>query len=147
MKYIFNSLGSNYSFDFVMESLKLLVFRPKYYVNNDKLAKYLQTYYKGVAFLFYKGRGAITSCLNGFSVREGDRVLIQAFTCLAVEEGVLASGSEPVFVDVGKKSLNMTLSNLKKAYKKHPKSKAVIVQHTLGYPADIEVISKWCEKK
>src|SRR5690606_31002986 len=40
----------------------------------------------------------------------------------------------------------LNIETLEKALKQNPKAKALIVQHTLGYPADIEAIASWCKK-
>jgi dTDP-4-amino-4,6-dideoxygalactose transaminase len=52
---------------------------------------------------------------------------------MAVAEGIIASGGTPVWVDIERRSLGMDPEHLSLAIT--PKTKAVVVQHTLGIPA------------
>lgn len=146
MKVVFNSLGSNYSLPFVAKSLAQLL------SNGEKaevkeLEKTLSKTFQGKAYAFYKGRQAIEFCLRYFSIGKGDCVLTQAFTCWAVEEGIGKSGAKPVFVDTGKISFNLSVKSLERAFQGAKGVKALIVQHTFGYAADVDKLSRWCDKK
>lgn len=151
MKSIFNSLGSNYSFNFVMLALKQIIFEGDD-SNVSKLHKYLDNEFNGRSFLFYKGRDAIEFALKillssderNSSVK--GKVLTQAFSCFAVEEGINRAGAIPVYVDIDENSTNMSVKTLSKAFEKNQDSKAVLVQHSLGIPADIINIQKWCKQ-
>lgn len=95
--------------------------------------------------LFVKGRQAIEAALRRIGVKSGDEVILQAFTCVAVVEPILNLGAVPVYADVTSKSLNPSLENIKKVVSE--KTKAVILQHTLGYVnVENEEIVGWCEK-
>lgn len=144
MRPVFNSLGSNYSLSFVLQALFAI---SRIYNREDilLLEKTLSRLFKGKAYAFYKGRDAIEFALSNFKVGKGDRVLTQAFTCWAIEEAIIRSGAEPVFVDLDINHLNPSVKNLKESYKDTANVKAVIIQHTFGYPADIEPIRLWCE--
>lgn len=101
------------------------------------------------AFLFYKGRDAITFALEVMGVGQGDLVLTQAFSCHAIEAAILRVGAKPVYVDVAKDSLNLSPDTLNKAKIVCPEPdrlKAVLVQHTFGVPADIKEIKAWCRR-
>jgi dTDP-4-amino-4,6-dideoxygalactose transaminase len=73
-------------------------------------------------------------------------VITQAFSCYAVEEGIVRAGMKAVYADVGTNSINLDIETLSEALKKYPNAKAVLVQHSLGVPADSAAIKKWCDQ-
>lgn len=149
MKPIFNSLGSNYSFKFVIKAFGE-IFKFKSNLNEQKylskLNEYLSDNYDGKSYLFYKGRDAIEFALRILFEEKKSKVLTQGFSCYAVEEGITRAGMIPVYVDIGDKSSNMTVDSIEKSFEKNKDAKAVLVQHSLGIPADIFAIRKWCDK-
>lgn len=147
---MFNSLGSNYNLSFVLTALRNLGGSDAKY--EKELKRALEKKFKGQATLVYKGRDAIELILKSFTIGEGDLVLTQAFTCHAIEEAITRVGAEPVYVDLVKAGLNPSVETLQVAFEKasHDKDKkvkAVLVQHTLGIPADVEKIAAWCKKR
>jgi dTDP-4-amino-4,6-dideoxygalactose transaminase len=83
-----------------------------------------------------KGRVALYHMLRALGIGRGDEVIIQAFTCLAVPSPILLTGAKPVYVDIGPQGYNIDMFQLKK--KITSRTKAVIIQHTFGIPADIK---------
>ena len=144
MKPIFNSLGSNYSFGFALKAVGLL-FMPNIGAQSA-LRQELGKRFGGEVHLLYKGRDAIQCALEGLGIGRGDEVLTQALTCYAIEEAILRAGAVPVFVDIEKNYLNLSVATLRQAYGRARAPRAVIVQNTLGVPADIENIRKWCNE-
>ena len=49
-------------------------------------------------------------------------------------------------MDLGENQLNLTVATLTQAYKKAKHVKAVIVQNTLGHPAEMSKIKAWCQQ-
>lgn len=144
MHSLFNSLGSNYSFEFVLHSLVATIFSGQSEL--EKLKSQLKKVYSGTEVLtVYKGRDAIEACLRVL-LPSGSTVITQAFSCSAVEEGLVRAKMKPVYADIGKTGSNMTLETISQAYKKHPQAIAVLVQHSLGVPADSIAIKQWCTK-
>lgn len=92
--------------------------------------------YSGAAS-FNSGRSALMAILHALDLREGDEVLMQAFTCNAVPNPVRWAKCVPVYVDCGD-AWNMNPKDLER--KITAKSRAIIVQHTFGVPADIDAI-------
>src|SRR5207302_769094 len=88
--------------------------------------------------LYYRGRVALYDILRRLRVGPGDEVLLQAFTCVAVPEAIMATGATPVWVDLAANSVNLDPTDL--AAKINPRTRAVIVQHTFGVPADLDAI-------
>ena len=89
------------------------------------------------AVLCGSGSLALEIALRACNVQEGDEVVIPTFCCTAVVAPVLAVGALPVFADVGEE-LNLTVGTVDTALTQ--KTKAVIVPHLFGNPADINSI-------
>lgn len=136
---LFNSLGSNYDFNFVLKSL--LSFDGK----SNELEKLLEEKYGGRPILLYKGREAIELALKKLNLAKGSFVAINGFTCFAVYEAVKKVDLNVEYLDINKGELNFSVEALEKAINKNQKIKVVIIQNTLGYPCDIEGISKVCK--
>jgi dTDP-4-amino-4,6-dideoxygalactose transaminase len=140
---IFNSLGSNYSFRFLLKSL----FGQGRARDIHKLTKTLEDKYGGEVEFFYKGREAMTYALSLIGFSEDVKVAINGFTCVAVFNSIRKAGLEPYCLDLEEAGgLNFTAESLEKAVKKDKNIKAVVVQNTLGYPCDIDAIKKICSK-
>ena len=112
----------------------------------NTLREELERRFGGEVHLLYKGRDAIQCALEAFNIGKGDEVFTQAFTCYAVEEAILRTGATPVFVDIERGGLNLSVESLKTACERAKTPKAVIVQNALGIPADIRKIREWCDK-
>lgn len=93
---------------------------------------------------YYRGRVGLYAILKALGIGAGDQVAIQAFTCLAVSEAVLASGTSPVYIDVSPHGYNIEKSDL--SNKLTPHTRAIIVQHTFGIPVDMDRINKVAEE-
>ncbi len=93
----------------------------------------------GVENIFLCGSGslALEIALRACGVGRGDKVVIPTFCCTAVVPPILAVGAVPVLADVGAE-LNITAETADAALTK--KTKAIIVPHLFGNPADIEGI-------
>ena len=138
------AISPNLEFDDFLLALKTLIFG----ANNkavEKVTGWFEKRFPGYkAFTFNSGRSAQYALLKAAGVGPGDEVLVQAFTCVAVPNSVIWTGAKPVYADIKKNTYNMDPVNLVK--KITPKTKAVIVQHTFGQPADLERIKKICQK-
>lgn len=86
----------------------------------------------------------MAAILRGLGVGPGDEVVTQAYTCVAVPEGIMAVGATPLFCDIRKNGINMDPGHLAEVIT--PKTRAVIVQHTFGYPADLAPIARVCDE-
>ncbi|KKR34444.1 MAG: DegT/DnrJ/EryC1/StrS aminotransferase [Candidatus Gottesmanbacteria bacterium GW2011_GWC2_39_8] len=94
-------------------------------------------------FTFTSGRVALYYLLKSYGIGEGDEVIVQSFTCVAVPGPVLWTGAKAVYGDIDE-SLNLDPALLEKSIT--TKTKAIIVQHTFGIPARIELIKKITQK-
>ena len=89
------------------------------------------------AILSGSGSLALELALRACGVRQGDEVIIPTFCCSAVVPPILALGALPVLADIGEE-LNLTIETVDGAITK--KTRAVIVPHLFGNPADIHSI-------
>src|SRR3990172_2798753 len=147
------SLGAHYSTRFVLTSVGLwwqTLLGLQATQASVRLKTKLEQLFDGQAALVYKGRDAIELVLRAYGLTHPSSVVLtQAFTCFAIEEAIVRAGATPHYADIGKNQLNLTVKALEHAYsqiKKPHTVKAVIVQHSLGHPAEIEQIRLWCDK-
>jgi aminotransferase len=87
------------------------------------------------------GRSAIELALRALEVRPGDDVIVPSFCCTTIVPPIVAVGARPVLADVGPE-LNLTAATVEAALT--PRTRAVIVPHLFGNPADIEPIAALC---
>lgn len=92
---------------------------------------------------FNSGRSALFSFLRALNLEKNDEVILQAFTCLVVPNAIKHNNLKPVYVDVDK-TLNVSVKDLTKKISK--RTRAVLVQHTFGVPADISAIQNIIKK-
>ncbi len=87
----------------------------------------------------------LTSPLLGErAVRRGDEVITVAAGFPTTVTPIIQYGAVPVFVDVTIPQYNIDVSMLEKALS--PKTKAVMVAHTLGNPFDLLAVRNFCNK-
>ncbi len=141
------SLSPNTEKDDIRLALRLL-FQPQRWKTMESVLSIEEEFkeYLGIkhAFSFNSGRSALMAILNSLELQANDEVLLQVFTCNAAVNPIIWSGLKPIFVDCHEKTFNIDIDDLKK--KIGPKSKAVIVQHTFGLPADMEEILEICRQ-
>ncbi len=84
------------------------------------------------------GSDAITFGLRALGVGPGDEVITVPHTFIATVWPIIEVGAKPVFVDVGADG-NIRADLIEPAITR--KTKAIVVVHLAGYPADMEAIS------
>ena len=77
-------------------------------------------------------------------IKKGDEVITVACGFPTTITPILQYGAVPVFVDVTVPQYNIDVSELEKAVS--PKTKAVMLAHTLGNPFDIKAVKSFCKK-
>ena len=88
---------------------------------------------------------ALTSPLLGEKrIKRGDEVITVAAGFPTTVTPVIQYGAVPVFVDVTIPQYNINVTQLEKAVS--PKTKAVMIAHTLGNPFDVAAVKTFCEK-
>jgi len=91
-------------------------------------------------YLFNRGREALYFALKTLGIIEGDEVIIQAMTCVAVVTPILRLKAKPVYVDIDQNDFNIDIADLEKRITS--KTKVIVVQHTFGNIADVKKISE-----
>ena len=88
---------------------------------------------------------ALTSPLLGErQVKRGDEVITVACGFPTTVAPMVQYGAVPVFVDVTIPQYNIDVSMLEEAYS--PKTKAVMIAHTLGNPFDLNAVKEFCRR-
>ena len=89
-----------------------------------------------------------TSCLyaavGALEIGYGDEVVVSPYTMTACALAPLIYGAIPIFADVELKTGSMSAQSIEKVLS--PKTKAIIVVHQFGIPADMRAIMQLAEK-
>jgi perosamine synthetase len=110
--------------------------------------KYSETYkarisdYLGVQpyqiSLYWKGRVGLYALLKAMGIKEGDEVILPAFTCVVVPNAIIYLNAVPKYVDIDSATLNTSLNTIKAAVTN--KTKCIIIQNTFGLSNEVEEI-------
>ncbi|NTW52395.1 MAG: lipopolysaccharide biosynthesis protein RfbH [Chlorobiaceae bacterium] len=110
--------------------------------------------YLGVPWSFLVNSGSSANLLAFFSltspllgerqVRRGDEVITVAAGFPTTVAPAIQYGAVPVFIDVELKTANIDAGLLEQALS--PKSRAVMVAHTLGNPFDLRTVRSFCDR-
>lgn len=76
--------------------------------------------------------------LAWWGIKEGDEVILPAYTYCASANVIVHSGAKPVMVDIDEKDFNISVENIRKAIT--PKTKAIIAVDIAGFPCDYDEI-------
>lgn len=84
------------------------------------------------------GSAALHLSLLSLGVGEGSQVIMPSYVCTALLNAVHYVGATPVLADIDPNTYNITSENVEKVIT--DKTKAIIVPHMFGLPADIDAI-------
>jgi dTDP-4-amino-4,6-dideoxygalactose transaminase len=106
-----------------------------------------------VAAALEAGHGvATTSCttalhlaLHALGVGPGDEVVVPSLSFIATTNAPRYVGARPVFADVDLETQNLTADTVERAL--GPATRAVIVVHQAGMPADLDAIEAVCSPR
>jgi perosamine synthetase len=90
------------------------------------------------AFPFWKGRVALYAILKSLDVDKSSEVILPGYTCVVNVTPIRYLGAKPIYVDIEPDNFNINPELIEA--KITPRTKAIIAQHTYGYPCDIERI-------
>src|SRR5581483_10073684 len=90
------------------------------------------------------GTAALEIALRALGVGCGDEVIVPPYTFVATASSVLAVSATPVFVDIDGDTLNLDPSLIEAAIT--PRTRAVIVVHMAGRPADMDGVLEVARK-
>ena len=106
-------------------------------------------------FAAFCGTKYAISCSNGTvalhlamvaaGIQAGDEVLVSTTTNMATFFAVLYIGAKPIPVDIDLMTYNLDPADLER--KITPKTKAIMVVHLFGHPADMDSINAFADKR
>ncbi|MDD4358541.1 MAG: aminotransferase class V-fold PLP-dependent enzyme [Candidatus Pacebacteria bacterium] len=145
MKTVSISLSPNTEKDDVLLSFKELFSFSK---KEGKAIKEFEDNFKkhfgfNSVFSLNSGRSSLLVILEALDIEEGDEIIVQAFTCNAVINPIIQKKAKPVYVDIDD-TLNMDAFKIEEKISK--RTKAIIIQHTFGMPANIKTIKEILDK-
>jgi dTDP-4-amino-4,6-dideoxygalactose transaminase len=85
---------------------------------------------------------ALHLALHGLGVGPGDEVVVPSLSFIATTNAPRYVGARPVFADVDLSTQNLTAATVERAL--GPATRAVIIVHQAGMPADVEAIEAVC---
>jgi len=111
----------------------------------ELLEKSLTERFSADTFLFASGREALCALLRALQLKNGEEVIVQSYTCVAVPNAIHAAGGVPVYCDIERETLNMTAESVEEMISH--RTKAVICQHTFGIPSPTSELKELCDQK
>ena len=90
------------------------------------------------------GTAALHLVLAALGLKAGDEVVVPAFTMIATANAVAYTGATPVFADSDPVTWNVTAATLEP--KITPRTRALVVVHTYGHPADMDPIRELADR-
>ena len=95
-------------------------------------------------FLFWKGRVGLYAILKAMGIKQGDEVILPAYTCVVVPNAILYLGATPVYVDILESTYNMDINKLEAAIT--DRTKVIICQNTYGLSSNLEKINSLAQQ-
>ncbi len=84
------------------------------------------------------GTAGLHLCIRALNIGEGDEVIVPSFTFIAAANAIRYERATPVFVDIDPVTLNLDPVRIESAIT--PRTRAILVVHTFGVPADMPAI-------
>ena len=84
------------------------------------------------------GTTALEVAIRSLNIKAGSEVIVPTFTIISPILALIRNNLKPVFVDMEKKYWSMCHENIEK--KVNRKTKAILVVHTYGFPANMDKI-------
>jgi len=88
---------------------------------------------------------ALTVALQLAGVGSGDDVMTLSYNCMSSNGAISAAGAVPVWIDIDPRSASFSPADAAKALT--PRTKAVVVYHVAGYPANLTAIRRFCDEQ
>ena len=84
------------------------------------------------------GTSGLHLCIRCLGIGAGDEVIVPSFTFIAAANVIRMERATPVFVDIDSATLNLDPEKVEAAIT--PKTRAILVVHTFGRPADMTAL-------
>lgn len=136
---LFQSIGAHYTIKTATQHL----LKTGDQSDQQSLRRLLSERYGGEVTLYRKGRAALADGIElAIGKQKGVKVAVAGLTCYSVPQAVWAGGGEVKYLDISQDDLQFSAEELDRAVKADPSIKIVVVQNTLGIPADIKAIEQ-----
>ncbi|MBU0457890.1 aminotransferase class I/II-fold pyridoxal phosphate-dependent enzyme [Patescibacteria group bacterium] len=112
--------------------------------SQTKLESELSKKFNADCFLFSSGRESLCALLRAMKLQNGEEVIVQSYTCVAVPNAIHAAGGVPVYADIDRETLNLTPEDCEAKITNH--TRAIICQHTFGIPSDTKALREICDR-
>lgn len=83
--------------------------------------------------------------LNYWGIKEGDEIILPAYTYCATANVIIHSGAKPIMVDINQEDFNISIDEIRKAIT--PRTKAIILVDIAGFPCDYIAVNKLVKEK
>lgn len=94
-------------------------------------------------FLVTKARYGLETVLRAVALKHGTgEVITQPFTCITAVNPILSAGHVPVYADTSARTLSIDTNTLQTS----EETRALVVQHTFGIPADATACRAFADK-
>lgn len=110
---------------------------PKYLKFEDLMRRYVKSRY---ACAVANGTCGLHLAVRALGLKDGDEVITSPFSFISSSNCLLYEKVKPVFVDIDSLTCNMNPALIRKAISK--KTKAILVVHIFGQPANMDEIMK-----
>lgn len=107
----------------------------------NQFASYIGTQY---ALAVCNGTSALISAIYAVGIGPGDEVIVPSFSFWATSACVMAMHGIPIFADIDPLTYNMSPEDIERKVTK--KTKAIVVVHVYGNPADMQSIMRIAKK-
>lgn len=114
---------------------------PQYASFENSLKQYVKSKY---ACAVTNGTCGLHLAVRSLGITDGDEVITSPFSFISSSNCLLFERAKPVFVDIDETTYNMDPSKIEKAITK--KTKAILVVHIFGQPADMTPIMRIAKK-
>tara|TARA_Y100000996_G_C22557671_1_gene656204 strand:- start:4235 stop:5350 length:1116 start_codon:yes stop_codon:yes gene_type:complete len=94
------------------------------------------------AIALSNGSIALDASFQMLNLKKGEEVILPSFTIVSCLAAVIRTGATPIFCDVDINSWNMSFENIKQCVT--DKTKAILMVHTYGLPAEAKEIEEFC---
>ncbi|NCU38682.1 DegT/DnrJ/EryC1/StrS aminotransferase family protein, partial [Candidatus Saccharibacteria bacterium] len=138
----FQALGSNYDLRWAMRQLVATGTEK----SSKQLVTALEHRYGGHAYLYSKGRNALSQAVQLCRDDTTSRIAINGLTCSVVVDAIRDADAQPMYLDVDPATAHFDIHTLKNAVAKQEDISAVIIQNTYGRMVDIAPIEEFAKQ-
>jgi dTDP-4-amino-4,6-dideoxygalactose transaminase len=147
MKPIFIASTPNFEkddIDIVKNILNGKISEDEYSNSKKYITEFFENTFGKKTYFLNTGRAGLYEILKSTGIKEGDEVILQAMTCLAVPLPILWHKAKPIYADINPKTYSISLEDVKK--KITNKTKAIIVTHMFGKKLELKEFKQYLDE-